>query len=468
MTKMTAWAWAAVIALAAPVAPASGQEKGRSARVTPVVEAYRKASPAVVNISTQRLVRMGSGVFGDGDDPFESFLPRLFGQAVPTVSLGSGFLVHPDGYLITNAHVVRRAEKIAVTLADKTAYEAQVVAANTGDDLAVLKIEPKDGRPFAYLPLGRSDDLMIGETVIAIGNPLGYQNTCTTGIISALDRKLEFRGGNTYSGLIQTDAPINPGNSGGPLLNMDGRLIGINTAIRADAQGIGFAIPVDGLSADLPRLLDFERLNRVVFGLTVEQRHQETTEELVVTAVAAGSPAEAAGCKSGDRLLELNGKPLMQLPDYQFAMLHAAPGAAIRLTCWRNGQTLPLTVTVKPRPKPDGSALAGKLLGLEVRTVTAELAQQLRLAASAGMLVTGVERDGPAEKLGIRRGDIVFQLGRWYVTDLDRLGAILEDVQAGELLRVGIIRGNVRAWAAIQVRQAPTPTSGLVKDKVSV
>jgi serine protease Do len=354
-----------------------------------------------------------------------------------------------------------------VTLADKSACEAQVVAANAGDDLAVLKIEPKDGRPFPYLPLGRSDDLMIGETVIAIGNPLGYQNTCTTGIISALDRKLEFRGGRAYAGLIQTDAPINPGNSGGPLLNMAAGLIGVNTAIRADAQGIGFAIPVDRLTADLPKLLDFERLNRVVFGLTVQQRHLDTTEELVVTAVAPGSPAAKGGCRVGDRLLALNGKNLNQLPDYQFAMLNAAPNAAIKLTCWRNGKTLPLTVTVEPRPKPDGAALAGRLLGLEVRTVTPELARQLRLAARAGMLVTGVEREGPADRLGIRRGDIVFQLGRWYVTDLDRLGAILEDVTAGEALRIGIIRGRARAWTTIRVRRPPVRSS-LVRDRVRI
>jgi len=469
MMNVTAWTLAAGIVLGA-VAPAAGEAGvGKSSRVTPVVEAYRKASPAVVNISTERLVRMGFSLFGDRDDPFERFMPRLFGRSVPAVSLGSGFLVHPDGYLITNAHVVRRAEKITVTLSDKSTCEAQVVAANTGDDMAVLKIEPRNGRPFPYLPLGRSDDLMIGETVIAIGNPMGYQNTCTTGVISALNRKLEFRGGNEISGLIQTDAPINPGNSGGPLLNRDGRLIGVNTAIRADAQGIGFAIPVDRVSADLPKLLDFERLNRVVFGLTVEQRHQETTDELVVTAVAPGTPAQAGGCKVGDRLLALNGRNLMQLPDYQFAMLKAAPGDAIRLTCWRSGKTLPLTVTVKARPKPDGAALAGRLMGLEVRTITRNLARDLRLAASAGLLVTGVEREGPADKLGIRRGDIVFQLGRWYVTDLDRLGAILEDVQAGDTLRIGIIRGNVRAWGGIRVRKGPpVPASELVKDKVSV
>ena len=433
-----------------------------------MVEAYRKASPAVVNISTERVVRMGTSLFGGGHDPFERFMPRLFGRSVPTVSLGSGFIVHSSGYLITNAHVVRRAEKITVMLTDKSAYEAQVIAANPEIDMAVLKIEPREGKTFQYLSLGRSDDLMIGETVIAIGNPLGYQNTCTTGIISALDRKLTFRGGHEYSGLIQTDAPINPGNSGGPLLNMDARLIGVNTAIRADAQGIGFAIPVDRLVADLPKLLDFERLNRVVFGLTVEQRHLDTTEELVVTAVEPGSPAAKGGCKVGDRLMSLNGKPLRQLPDYQFAMLEAKPKAPIKLECWRNGKTLGLSVTVQSRPKPDGAALAGRLLGLEVRTVTPELARQLRLATRVGMQVTGVERGGPAERLGIRRGDVVFQLGRWYVTDTDRLGAILEDVRAGEAMRIGIVRGNVRTWTTIRARGAAVRRSSLVRDKAPI
>ncbi len=454
---------AATLLLAAGlVASAAGKATGqvrptrKNLRVTPVVEAYRRASPAVVNISTRRLVRMSWRLFGFYDDPFEDFGPRFFRPAIPTVSLGSGFVIHPAGYLVTNAHVVRRAEKITVTFPDKRTYQAEVVAANTADDLAVLKIVGAEARRFRHIRLGRSDDLMIGETVIAIGNPLGYQNTCTTGVISALDRTLRFRDGREYGGLIQTDAAINPGNSGGPLLNILGELVGINTAIRADAEGIGFAIPVDRLLEDMPRLLDFERLNRVVFGLAVRQRHTDTGEELVVTSVAPGSPAAEAGCRVGDRLVALDGVALRQLPDYQVPMLEARPGRLVRLECRRAGRPVRLVVQVKPRPKPDGAALAAALLGVELRTVTPALARRLGLAVTAGLLVTGVEPRSPADRVGIRRGDVIFQIGRWYVTDLDRLGAILEDVRPGTALHIGIIRGNVRAWASITTRKAPS------------
>jgi len=442
-------------------APAAGPatRPARSLRVTPVVEAYRRASPAVVNISTVRPVQMNWRMFGLTDDPFEEFLPRLFRRTVPATSLGSGFLVHPDGYIVTNAHVVRRARKITVTLADESAFSADVVAANSEHDLAVLKVRGAGDRRFDFLPLGRSDDLMIGETVIAIGNPLGYQNTCTTGVLSALDRKLEFRGGVAYDRLIQIDAPINPGNSGGPLLNIAGDLIGINSAIRADAQGIGFAIPVDLLAADFPKLLDFERLNRVVFGLTVARRHTPAGKRLVVASVAPGSPAAEAGCRVGDCVLALNGKPLKHLPHFQIAMLGIDPGATARLRCLRAGKTVRFDVTVKARPKPDGGALAEGLFGLHLKALTEELARRLRLPVEAGLLVTRVEQGSPADELGIRRGDVVFQLGRWYVTDLDRVGAILEDVEPGGTLRVGIIRGRVRAWASLKARKPRAPSS---------
>ncbi len=447
-----------VVALLTLAGAARAQEPttARSLRVTPVVKAYRAAGPAVVNISTERLVRMGSRMFGQRDDPFEEFMSNIFGRAVPAISLGSGFLIHADGYIITNAHVVRRAQKITISLADKSSFQASVVATNPDHDLALLKIDSASGRKFPFLRLGRSDDLMIGETVIAIGNPLGYQNTCTTGVLSSLDRTLTFRGGTTYSGLIQIDAPINPGNSGGPLLNIAGELIGINTAIRADAQGIGFAVPIDSLKADLPKLVDFERLNRVVLGLKVSQIVGRTEEEVVVTGVTPGSPAAKAGCKKGDRLLSLDAKPVRQLPDYLVAMLNARAGQKVTLGCERDGKQISLEAVLQIRPKPDVAALAWKHFGLRLQAVTPELAKQMRLRAEAGLLVTSVEAGGPSERLGLRRGDIIFQLGRWYVTDLDRVGAVLEDVQAGQKLRIGIIRGNVRAWTVIEARRFDT------------
>ncbi len=446
------------MALPAAAAPGPATRPARNPRVTPVVEAYRQASPAVVNISTVTPVQMGWRLFGGEDDPFEEFLPKFFRRTVPVTSLGSGFLIHGQGYLVTNAHVVRRARKITVTLSDESSFEAEVVAANSEHDLAVLRIREAGKRTFPFLRLGRSDDLMIGETVIAIGNPLGYQNTCTTGVLSALNRKLEFRGGLAYDQLIQIDAPINPGSSGGPLLNAAGGLIGINTAIRADAQGIGFAIPVDLLTEDLPRLLDFERLNRVVFGLRVAQHHAAEGDRIVVAAVEPGSPAAAAGCKVGDRLAALNGQEVVQLPEYLIAMLRARPGQTVRLRCRRDGRWVQAAIGIRARPKPDGAALARGLFGLELKEITPELARQLRLPVEAGLLVTGVEGGSPAGQLGLRRGDIVFQMGRWYTPDLEMVGAILEDVAPGTMMQLGIIRGRVRAWAAIKARKPPATT----------
>ncbi len=453
--RLVSFCVAVALAAAGAAAPPAAKRRPRSSRVTPVVEAYRQASPAVVNISTITPVKMSWRMFGGGDDPFEEFMPKLYRRTVPVTSLGSGFLIHEDGYIVTNAHVVRRAQKITVTLSDKATFEADVIAATAGHDLAVLKVRDPGKRKFEFLRLGRSDDLLIGETVITIGNPMGYQNTCTTGVLSGLRRKLEYHGGLAYDKLLQVDAPINPGNSGGPLLNINGELIGINTAIRADAQGIGFAIPVDLLSQDLPKLLDFERLKRLVIGLSVAQRHAGDVDELVVTAVAAGSPAKAAGCEVGDTLVEMDGRKLNQLPEYQVAMLRAIPTQTVKLKCRRGGEAMQFDIKVKARPRPDGVALTKKYFGLEFKAITPAFARQMRLPVEAGMLITNVESGTAAEELGIRRGDILFQFGRWYVTDLNRLGAILEDVKPGDDLRIGIIRGHARAWATIKARKPP-------------
>ena len=278
-------------------------------RLTPVVLAYRKARPAVVNISTKKLARAKFGLFGRDpfEDIFEDTLASPLFRQVPVQSLGSGFLIHPNGYIVTNAHVVRRAQKITVTLADGSKYKALAISSDPDHDLAVLKINPLAGQQLAFLTLGRSDDLMVGETVIAIGNSMGYANSLTTGVISAIDRTMSFRDVVTIRGLIQTDAPINPGNSGGPLLNVKGELIGINTAIRADAQNIGFAIPIGRLAEELPHLLDFEGINRVIFGAVVVQRHGELEDELLVTEVRRGSPADGK-LRVGDRIVALDGE----------------------------------------------------------------------------------------------------------------------------------------------------------------
>ncbi len=423
---------------------------GDDPRVTPIVRAYRKVRPAVVNVSTERVVSSRMGAFGR--DPFEDIFSDVFGRRLPVKSLGSGFVLHPSGYIVTNAHVVRRAEIIKVTLPDRKEYPARVISADRNSDLAVLKIEPPKGKPLPYLPLGRSDDLMVGETVIAIGNAMGYTNSLTTGVISATDRTLKFSGGITIGGLIQTDAPINPGNSGGPLLNVKGELIGINTAIRADAQNIGFAIPVSTLSTQLVSLLDFERINRVVLGATVAQKRDEKGPVVLVESVRPGTPAYGK-LKKGDRIVALNGTKIRQIPDYVCGMLAVKSGSKVRFLCLRAGKEIEVSIVVRAKPRPDGNALARKLFGVTLRQVTPALARDLRLRVARGLLVVGVEEGGPADRLGVKLRDVLFQVGRFYVADMETLGIILEEIGPGKPVTIGVVRGNVRAWATIHTRK---------------
>ncbi|MCE5327790.1 MAG: trypsin-like peptidase domain-containing protein [Planctomycetaceae bacterium] len=440
-----------LVICAVGVAPAWGAPP-QSQRETPVVKAYRAAGPAVVNISTTQLVRTRMGMLGG--DIFDDIFPSPLTRQVPVQSLGSGVLIHPDGYVVTNAHVVQRAQEITVTLSDDRKFAATVLSTEPRHDLAVLKIDPK-GKPLPFLPLGRSDDLMVGETVIAVGNSVGLSNTLTTGVISATNRTLSFKEGVEYAGLIQTDAPINPGNSGGPLLNIAGELIGINTAIRADAQNIGFAIAIDSLHAELPRLLDFERINRVVLGATVAPRRIEGRDTLVVTDVRTGTPAEGK-LKSGDWIMAVNGKAATQMPQYACAMLQAAKDETVTFKLVRAGKDAAAAVKLQAKPRPDGAALAAKLMGVTLSPIDEALARRMRLALTSGLVVTEVEAASPAAELGLRAGDVLFQAGQLYVKDLDTLGMILEDAAPGDALRIGIVRGNMRAWATLRVRAAPT------------
>ena len=449
-TWFVGWALLAGLAPGAGAAQPAGAAEPNVSRVTPVVLAYRKANPSVVNISTEKIVTRRFGGFGR--DIFEDIFPSPFRRKVPVQSLGSGFLVHPAGYVVTNAHVVSRATKISVTLADNTTAAARVISADGDTDLAVLKIEPPNGASLPYLPLGRSDDLMVGETVIALGNPMGLAHTLTTGIVSAVDRELVFRQGVRYPGLIQTDAPINPGSSGGPLLNIRGELIGINTAIRADAQNIGFAIPVDKLMEQVPDLVNFERINRAVFGATVAQCHGSDCEELCVTAVRPGTPAEGK-LKVGDRVTALNGRQLKQIPDFTCGMLALGAPSKAELECFRDGKRVNVVVNILAKPKPDGKALARGLLGMTLKEVTPASARELRLPLEHGLMVVGIDVGSPAERIGLRLKDVIFQVGTAYVADLDSLGMILEEVQAGQGMRIGVARGNVATWVTLRARK---------------
>ena len=266
---------------------------------------------------------------------------------------------------------------------------------------------------------------MIGEAVLAIGNPLGYHHTLTTGVISALHRTLAFPRSVQYEDLIQTDASINPGNSGGPLLNILGELIGVNTAIRGDAENIGFAIPVDRLSAALPDMLSPERLRRLQVGMSLGGGGSVIVEEVV-----SGSPAHKAGLRKGDRVVAVDETPVRQHVDVYFLLLGKAPGDRVSLTVERSGKRKTLKLKLKATPVPDGAQLARKLFGLKIGPLDASVARTLQL--EGGVVVEGASRGGPAYRAGFREGMIITTISGDYTRDVDQVGRILEQVKPGE------------------------------------
>jgi serine protease Do len=455
---------AAMVLAPLTAADTPSREESRQVRRTPVVEVFESARDAVVNISSTQIVTVRSpfGGLGRGfEELFEHFdmpMPLLrdpFGgdRQVRRQSVGSGFVIHPDGYIVTNAHVVARTAERRVTFADGREYDATVVAADPQRDLAILKIEPIVGQAGAEsrsddapgggglptLRLGRSDDLMIGETVIAIGNPLGYQHTVTSGVVSAVGRDLVFSSDFTLENLIQTDASINPGNSGGPLLNVLGELIGINTAIRGDAQNIGFAIPVDRLREVLPELLDIERRYRLIAGL-----HIDTLNTPRIIRVDAGSPAERADIRVGDVLLAVDGRPVREGIDYYIAMIGRNVDRPVALTLERDGSSVDVDLRFEHRPLPDGRELALRRLGIELDDLHAEVARRLGLRPDVGVVIDALDPRGPAAQIGLQRGDIIVALGRHSVGSLEQVGLLLEHVGPAETVSVNILRLNPR------------------------
>ena len=278
-----------VFALAAFASPSSSMTWASSERVTPVVRAVRKAKPAVVNISSEKTVNNRVVFSNDFREP-----QRVNG-------MGSGVVVDERGYIVTNAHVVDSVTALRVRLSDGTSHDAKVIDIDRKNDLALLKIDA--GRPLATIPMGTSSDLMLGESVIAVGNAYGYEDSVTLGIVSAVGRTVRLNEEMVYHDLIQTDASINPSNSGGALLNIDGDLIGVNVAIRAGAQGISFAIPVDAVRRIAAKMVSIRRINHTWHGLEYEEAANSLTSDAGVVIKKAEGPSEKAGLRAGDRVV---------------------------------------------------------------------------------------------------------------------------------------------------------------------
>jgi serine protease Do len=427
-------------------------DEGANLRQSNAVKVYAQTKDAVVNIASTRIV---NAAVGTGDDVFDRFFGPTVVRQVPMQSLGSGFVINASGYVVTNEHVIDQASEVQVIFSDSTKLPAQVIATDNAHDLAVLKVDPP--KPLPTIALGASDDLLIGEPVYAIGNPFGYAGTMTRGIVSATHRQLDFGKGRIYKNLIQTDASINPGNSGGPLINAYGQVIGINTAIRGNANNIGFAIGVSELRDLLPEFLNTQALHRAVVGFTLEEKRTLTppavvSARVVVKAVAADSPAAQAGVRAGDVVEAINGTKTPTIVDALVALADVRAGNRVRLALQTSAGPRNVELAVVAAPPPESERVVLARLGMAGRDLTPALAHDLDLAVQQGVLIMRVEADSPAQKAGLKPGDVLFQIGPYYVTSMDDVATLIKPQEAGTRARVGVIRGDQRARTVIEIR----------------
>jgi serine protease Do len=383
----------------------------------------KKLKPEVVNISTTQTVNQldAPNAFGQSDrfgapSPREQFKQR---------SLGSGFIVEPDGLILTNYHVVDNAEKITVRLLDGRELVGKVVGKDQKTDIALVKISARD---LPVAPLGDSDRLEVGEWVMAIGNPFGLDNTVTSGIVSAKDRQI---GAGPYDHFIQTDASINPGNSGGPLVNLQGEVVGIDTAIFSQSGGnigIGFAIPINLVKDLLPQLKSGGKITRGWLGVSIQGMTPDLAASLgldqvkgaLVSSVVHDGPAERAGIKAGDVVLEYDGKEINRANDLPFLVAGTPVGKTVSLQIFRGKKETPVTVAIEKMKEEEVVASNTEKgdLGLTVEEINPEIAESLGLNRAHGVVITAVEPDSPGDETGLQPGDIIREINRKPIRDL--------------------------------------------------
>ena len=408
-----------------------------ASRRSPVVVAVEKASPSVVSIFSSQEVERQANPFS-GNPFFEDFF-RDFFESFPDRrterSLGSGVVIRPDGYILTNEHVVLQSGKVQIQLANERKLNARLVGADSDSDLAVLKVD--DAKSLSHLPLGTSEDLLIGETVIAIGNPFGLSHTVTTGVVSAVNRSLNT-GERTYYDFIQTDASINPGNSGGPLLNIKGELIGINTAIYGKAQGIGFAIPISRAKRIVEELISHGAVEAPWVGvatqtLTPELAYHFSLKEkqgVLIRSVEPESPAASAGLQRGDVIVSLDGKPLQSSEEYLQRERAYNSGAKLRFRVSRDRQEKEIIVTAGRFPQEKADDLTWKLLGLAVAET------------KDGLEIKKVRSASPAERIGFTRGDIILGIAGNQIKTLAEFRRKIIDGRMNQGLLLSVSRGH--------------------------
>jgi len=430
---------------------------GRAPITSPVVRAVKTAGPAVVNISTEKLVTMtmpeGLRRHLFDDDSLDRFFERYRERNVRKRSLGSGVIFDRRGYIITNDHVVRRASRIQVTLKDKSTYTGRLISTDHTRDLAVIKISRP--LPFPVAALNRRQPLMIGETAIALGNPFGFQHTVTVGVVSAVGRNVRVKGKVALQNLIQTDASINPGNSGGALVDVNGDLIGINTAVRSGAEGIGFAIPIGELRKALVDLLDFRRLSKVWIGVGLVGLVSRTTNAPVglrVVRIQPKSPGEKAGLRYGDMITKLDGNRCVDVLAFEIDVLERKLGDRLVFEGFRDRAPFKATVTLGKVRMPDPNTLIARRIGLKVQDLKRADAMKLGVDPSGGVLVTAVVKNSPAAAATVKPGDVIALFANFRVADVETLASGLGRIRSGENVRVLIIRKGFKYLTWIRVK----------------
>ena len=420
--------------------------------------------PSVVNIRTSKTVQRRRPAFpGPRDDLFNEFFDRFF-QGTPNVprqerSLGSGFIISEDGLILTNDHVVDGADDIMVRLADGRIFKGKVQGLDPKLDLALVKIDVGE-EELPVAKLGNSDSLRIGEWVIAIGNPFGLEQTVTVGIVSAKGRVI---GAGPYDDFIQTDASINPGNSGGPLFNIDGEVIGINTAIVQGGQGIGFAIPINAAKNIVPQLREKGKVTRGWLGVTVQEVSEDLAksfgldeaEGALVSEVAPDSPAAKAGIKRGDIILSFKGNKIKTLGDLPRLVAAAKVGESAKIVIFRNGEEKTFSVKLGELDEKRQAAFDGdpeEKFGLTLMDISPEIIQRYGLKNSQGVLITLVDPDGPGAAANLRQGDLILEINNTETPDLKTFLAAVKKIRKDQVVRLLIQRGSYLSYTTIKAK----------------
>lgn len=419
------------------------------------------ASPAVVNIRTVKTTKRGGPGFRQfhrnprgKDHPFNDFFERFFGKDFQREfkqrSLGSGFIIDKDGYIVTNNHVIEDADQIKVKLKNGQEFEAEIVGRDSNTDIALIKLKSAQELPF--VKLGDSNELKVGDWVMAIGNPFGLEHTVTAGIVSAKGRVI---GSGPYDDFIQTDASINPGNSGGPLLNLKGEVVGINTAIVATGQGIGFAIPMNLARGIIEQLIARGEVTRGWLGVAIQDLDKELAEYygipgekgVLVTEVFPGDPAETAGIKPKDIVIEVNGKKVETSRELSRTIADIGVGEKAKILVLRNGKKK--TFKVKIVKREDSKIIARRIpreegdeLGIRVTDLTSEIARRFNIPAAEGVIVVGVESGSKGSEAGINVGDMIKEINHRAIKTVNDYQTVLEQIETGETINFFIQRLN--------------------------